>query len=33
VTRNISGQPYKGGLPQGTSIRPGDTIEIAERWF
>ena len=33
VIRVIKGVTYRGKLPPATPLRPGDTIEVAERWF
>jgi len=33
VTRNVQGVPTRLKLPMRYPLRPGDTVEIAERWF
>jgi polysaccharide biosynthesis/export protein len=33
LTRQYSGQPYTASVPITTSVRPGDTIVIRERFF
>jgi polysaccharide export outer membrane protein len=33
VTRKMQGAPMRFALPLRYPIRPGDTIEVAERWF
>jgi polysaccharide export outer membrane protein len=33
VTRKVQGVPARYSLPPRYPIRPGDTLEIAERWF
>jgi polysaccharide biosynthesis/export protein len=33
VTRKIQGAPMRFALPLGYPLRPGDTIEVSERWF
>ena len=33
VTRKMQGQPARFALPLRYPIRPGDTIEVSERWF
>ena len=33
VTRMINGQSFRGPMPMTTALRPGDTIQIEERWF
>ena len=33
LTRNINGVPAKSKVPLQTQLRPGDTVNVAERWF
>ena len=33
LTRNASGQSFKGEVPLSYPVRPGDTIQVKERWF
>jgi polysaccharide export outer membrane protein len=33
VTRKMQGQAMRITLPMRTPVRPGDTIEVSERWF
>jgi polysaccharide export outer membrane protein len=33
LTRAINGAPFKSKVPLQTPLRPGDTINVAERWF
>ena len=33
VTRTADGQLYRGKVPLGFQLRPGDTILVSERWF
>jgi polysaccharide biosynthesis/export protein len=33
ITRKIQGVPVKAKLPPRYPVRPGDTIEVSERWF
>jgi polysaccharide export outer membrane protein len=33
LTRNVPGQTFKGDVPLSYPIRPGDTIQVKERWF
>jgi polysaccharide export outer membrane protein len=33
ITRKVQGQPSRFALPLRYPLRPGDTIEVAERWF
>jgi len=33
ITRNAPGQQFKGDVPLGFALRPGDTIVVKERWF
>ncbi len=33
ITRKVQGVPTRTALPLPYPIRPGDTVEIAERWF
>ena len=33
VTRTVQGAPMRLALPLGYPIRPGDTLEVSERWF
>jgi polysaccharide export outer membrane protein len=33
LTRNGGGQPFKGEVPLNYPLRPGDTIQVKERWF
>ena len=33
LTRNASGQSFKGDVPLSYPVRPGDTIQVKERWF
>ena len=33
LTRHVDGVQVRGSVPLAYSIRPGDTINIAERWF
>ncbi|HWL05193.1 MAG TPA: polysaccharide biosynthesis/export family protein [Xanthobacteraceae bacterium] len=33
VTRAIAGQMHRATLPALATLRPGDTIEVGERWF
>ena len=33
LTRNAPGQTFKGDVPLSYPIRPGDTIQVKERWF
>ena len=33
LTRNAPGQSFKGEVPLSYPIRPGDTIQVKERWF
>jgi polysaccharide export outer membrane protein len=33
VTRKVQGAPTRIALPLRYPIRPGDTVEISERWF
>jgi polysaccharide export outer membrane protein len=33
LTRNAPGQTFKGEVPLSYPVRPGDTIQVKERWF
>ena len=33
VTRKMQGAPMRFALPMPYPLRPGDTIEVSERWF
>jgi polysaccharide export outer membrane protein len=33
ITRNFDGQPFRFQAPITVAVRPGDTIQIQERWF
>src|SRR5471032_2560855 len=33
ITRKVQGQPARYVLPLRSPLRPGDTIEVSERWF
>lgn len=33
ITRNIDGMQTRGPAPLATPVQPGDTINVAERWF
>jgi protein involved in polysaccharide export with SLBB domain len=33
ITRNAPGQQFKGDVPLGFALRPGDTVVVKERWF
>ena len=33
LTRSMNGAPFKSKVPLQTPLRPGDTINVAERWF
>ena len=33
ITRKLQGVPARIALPLRSPLRPGDTIEVAERWF
>jgi polysaccharide export outer membrane protein len=33
ISRNAPGQQFKGDVPLGFPLRPGDTIVVKERWF
>jgi polysaccharide biosynthesis/export protein len=33
LTRAINGAPFKNKVPLQTQLRPGDTINVPERWF
>ena len=33
LTRAMNGAPFKSKVPLQTQIRPGDTINVGERWF
>lgn len=33
ITRNMPGQQFKGDVPVGFALKPGDTIVVKERWF
>jgi polysaccharide export outer membrane protein len=33
LTRSMNGAPIKSKVPLQTPLRPGDTINVAERWF
>jgi polysaccharide export outer membrane protein len=33
VTRKVQGVPARTKLPLGYPVRPGDTIQVGERWF
>jgi polysaccharide export outer membrane protein len=33
ISRNTPGQQFKGDVPLGFPLRPGDTIVVKERWF
>ena len=33
LTRTINGAPAKSKVPLQTQLRPGDTVNVAERWF
>ncbi|NWG22916.1 MAG: polysaccharide export protein [Pseudorhodoplanes sp.] len=33
LTRNVHGQSFAGKVPINTPVQPGDTINVAERWF
>jgi polysaccharide export outer membrane protein len=33
VSRHADGQAYRGKVPLAYTLRPGDTIVVAERWF
>src|SRR6266542_732038 len=32
ISRSSGGQVFRGSVPLGTPVRPGDTITVAERW-
>jgi polysaccharide export outer membrane protein len=33
LTRSLNGAPFKSKVPLQAPLRPGDTINVAERWF
>jgi polysaccharide export outer membrane protein len=33
ITRKVQGAPARYTLPLRHPLRPGDTIEVSERWF
>ena len=33
LTRTFNGVPAKSKVPLQTQLRPGDTVNVAERWF
>ena len=33
IVRKVQGQPMRLSLPLRYPLRPGDTIEVSERWF
>jgi len=33
ISRNFNGQPFRFQAPISTPIRPGDTVQVQERWF
>ena len=33
ISRNFNGQPFRFQAPITTPIRPGDTVQVQERWF
>ncbi len=33
LTRSMNGAPFKSKAPLQTPLRPGDTVNVAERWF
>ena len=33
LTRALNGAPFKSRVPLQTPLRPGDTVNVAERWF
>ena len=33
LTRSMNGAPLKSKVPLQTQLRPGDTVNVAERWF
>ena len=33
LSRHADGQAYRGKVPLAYTLRPGDTIVVAERWF
>ncbi len=33
ISRNYNGQPFRFQAPITSPIRPGDTIQVQERWF
>jgi polysaccharide export outer membrane protein len=33
LTRSMNGAPFKSKVPLQAQVRPGDTINVAERWF
>jgi polysaccharide export outer membrane protein len=33
LTRNATGQQFKGEVPLSYPLQPGDTVVIKERWF
>jgi polysaccharide export outer membrane protein len=33
LTRSVHGQSFLGKVPINTPVQPGDTINVAERWF
>jgi hypothetical protein len=33
LTRTNGGMPFKSKVPLQAPIRPGDTINVGERWF
>jgi len=33
ITRKVQGAPHRYALPLRYPLRPGDTVEVAERWF
>ena len=33
ITRKVQGVPTRTALPLRYPLRPGDTVEVSERWF
>ena len=33
ISRTTDGQLYRGKVPLSFPLRPGDTIQVSERWF